>query len=63
MYLQKNKLKQIPASLFSLPLLNTLNLASNSLRDLPASVAGLVNLQTLDLRDNPKLKRLPKVGH
>ena len=60
LYLQNNKLKQLPSSIGSLKNLQTLNLSHNSLKDLSAVISGCVNLRTLDLRNNPKLKQIPK---
>ena len=60
LYIQDNKLKQLPNSIGSLKNLQTLNISGNSLKEIPLSISGLVSLKTLDLRNNPKLKRIPK---
>ena len=64
LYIQDNKLKQLPNSLGSLKNLQTLNISGNCLKEIPLSISGLVSLKTLDVRKNPKLKRIPKeVAH
>merc|ERR1711892_359116 len=64
LYIQDNKLKQLPNSLGSLKNLQTLNVSGNCLKEIPSSISGLVSLKTLDVRKNPKLKRIPKeVAH
>ena len=59
LYLQNNKLKQLPSTMGTLANLRTLNLAHNLIKELPPSISALTNLQSLDLRENPRLKRLP----
>ena len=60
MYLQNNKLKQLPNSIGSLKNLQTLNVSGNNLKELPALVSQLEGLKTLDISKNSKLVKLPK---
>ena len=64
LYLQNNRIKQLPSNIGNLKNLQTLNISGNNLKDLPPSISGLTCLKTLDLSKNPKLTKLPKdIGH
>ena len=64
LYLQNNKLKQLPGNIGSLKNLQTLNISGNNLKDLPSTISGLASLKTLDISNNQKLVKLPKeLGH
>ena len=49
----------VPAGIFTMRNLTSVNLRANKLEELPAWVTVLPKLWSLDLRDNPKLHRLP----
>ena len=59
LYLQNNKIKQLPHSIGDLKNLQTLNISGNNLKELPTTLPGLENLKSLDVSNN-KLVKLPK---
>ncbi|KAF0698974.1 Aste57867_10425 [Aphanomyces stellatus] len=56
--LKSCKLKQIPAEVFNIPTLHTLDLSQNAITDLPPHIAQLTALKTLKV-DGNQLTRLP----
>merc|ERR1712066_1037967 len=60
LYLQNNKIKQLPGAIGNLKNLQTLNISGNNLKEVPTTLPGLVNLKSLDVSNNSKLVKLPK---
>lgn len=58
LYLVKQKLDSIPASVFQFRNLRELNLSKNKIQEVPPEVAALTNLEKLDLSNN-ELVHLP----
>ncbi|RHY04055.1 hypothetical protein DYB36_007394 [Aphanomyces astaci] len=55
------KLKQIPADVFSIPTLHTLDLSQNAIKELPSHITQLVALKTLKV-DGNLLARVPDLS-
>ena len=64
LYLQNNKIKQLPSSIGSFKNLQTLNVSGNNLKEIPTTLSQLDGLKNLDVSNNAKLVKLPKeLGH
>jgi len=59
LYLARNRLEELPASLWEATALRHLDLSANRLRQLPGGVRKLVSLETLALQGNPLARQLP----
>jgi E3 ubiquitin-protein ligase LRSAM1 len=60
LYLQNNKIKQLPNSIGDLKNLQTLNVSGNNMKELPTTLSSLGCLKSLDISNNSKLVKLPK---
>merc|ERR1712048_802181 len=60
LYLQNNKIKQLPGCIGNFKNLQTLNISGNNLKELPTKLSELGNLKILDVSNNSKLVKLPK---
>lgn len=60
--LNKKKLTEIPAEVFSFPNLQLLNISRNKIKQIPADIDKLKNLQELDISNNDLTALPPQIG-